>query len=287
VFTRVRADGESGADPKLCWTDYGVADGPLPDRFDRGLWHATNPAIGTRVGIEEIERELGLLSEEGFARERLGWWGDPDALSVGQMISADTWAGLLDETSTFEGPVSFGVYMAWDRSSTAIVAAGRRSDGKYHLEVLPAVQGGTKESLPGTRWVTGRVSDINTAWTPVATVIDGYSAASSLIPSLEEAGVEITVTNASDMAKACGNFYDAAMEDNLRHLGSPRLAAAVVAAKKRDLQDSWAWDRKDRTSDITQLVAATLALHGLIAHAPEKPKKIPQVHAWPDEEEAE
>ena len=30
--------------------------------------------------------------------------------------------------------------------------------------------------------------------------------------------------------------------------------------------DSWAWDRKDRSSDITQLVAVTLALHGLIEH---------------------
>jgi hypothetical protein len=43
----------------------------------------------------------------------------------------------------------------------------------------------------------------------------------------------------------------------------------VTAAKKRDLSDGWAWDRKDGTSDITQLNAVTLALHGLVNHPPQ------------------
>jgi hypothetical protein len=66
------------------------------------------------------------------------------------------------------------------------------------------------------------------------------------------------------MARACGNFYDAVVEQKLRHQGSAPLAASVVSGKRRDLADSWAWDRKDTSSDITQLVAVTLALHGLI-----------------------
>ena len=39
----------------------------------------------------------------------------------------------------------------------------------------------------------------------------------------------------------------------------PLLDAAVAGAKKRITGDSWAWDRKDPTTDVTPLMAATLA----------------------------
>ena len=53
---------------------------------------------------------------------------------------------------------------------------------------------------------------------------------------------------------------------SLRHRGAPPLARSVTSAKRRDLSDAWAWDRKDKDSDITQLMAVTLGLHGLIEH---------------------
>ena len=41
-----------------------------------------------------------------------------------------------------------------------------------------------------------------------------------------------------------------------------RLTLALSAASKRPLLDRWAWNRKTASSDITPVVAATLALWG-------------------------
>jgi hypothetical protein len=58
------------------------------------------------------------------------------------------------------------------------------------------------------------------------------------------------------------------------HLDQPLLNTAVAAARKRAVGDAWAWHRKDSTTDITPLVAATLALWGF-AHSAARPKKQP------------
>src|SRR5690606_12432962 len=68
---------------------------------------------------------------------------------------------------------------------------------------------------------------------------------------------------AREMAQACGEFYDAVVEGQLRHLGQPELNAAIGGARKRNLADAWAWHRRDAAVNISPLVAATLALHGV------------------------
>jgi hypothetical protein len=52
------------------------------------------------------------------------------------------------------------------------------------------------------------------------------------------------------------------MAGRLRHIDQTPLTAAVQGARKRPLLDAWAWNRKDATTDITPLVAVTLAMHG-------------------------
>jgi hypothetical protein len=148
-----------------------------------------------------------------------------------------------------------------DRAFTSIGAAGRRSDGLSHVEVVKRDR--------GTSWVVdylvARVRDHK----PSAVLCDGRGPAASLIDPLKNEGVEVIAVTASEHAQACGNFYDAACGVNergepvrtLRHLGTPELAAAIRGAQKRTLADAWAWDRKSSSVDISPLVAVTLA-HG-------------------------
>jgi len=65
----------------------------------------------------------------------------------------------------------------------------------------------------------------------------------------------------ADMAQACGALFDAALSDDLRHLGQSMLDAALRGARKRDRGDSWTWSRQSG-ADISPLVAVTLASHG-------------------------
>jgi hypothetical protein len=69
------------------------------------------------------------------------------------------------------------------------------------------------------------------------------------------------------MRQACGAFYDAATDGSLVHIDSPLLNKAVANARKRNIgavaDGGWGWSRKDAESDITPLVAVTLAMRGL------------------------
>lgn len=238
-------------------------DGCAADDMD--YIRMANPALGRRITEDYVRAERDALPPEEFVRERLGWWDKPD-IGGEPLIKAEQWLDLTDANSEPIDPVAFGVYVNISRSTAAIAVAGRRADGRFHVGVVPAVRDRQIDTLPGTGWIAERVKELFDQWAPCAVVIDGHSAAASLITTIEEFGVPVVNTNATDMAKACGVFYDAVTEKNIHHRGAQPLTRAVTSAKKRDLVDAWAWDRKDRSSDITQLVAVTLALHGVIEH---------------------
>ena len=228
-----------------------------------------------RISVEYIRNERRTLASkpDEYGRERAGWWDKPD-VGAEALIKPDRWNELVDAKSEPLDPVAFGVYVKLDRTVSAIGVCGRRADGKLHVGVVPAVRGKPIDSLPGTAWIPDRVKELVDQWKPCATVIDGHSAAASLITTIEGLGVEVTKSNATDLTKACGALYDAIMADrdseaSLRHRGATPLTRAAISAKRRDLSDAWAWDRKDKDSDITQLMAVTLALHGFIEHQPE------------------
>lgn len=248
--TQLRAVRERGlaADPSLAYFEWSVADGA--DLDDPEAWATANPGMGIRIAEEFVGRERAALPEAEFARERLGVW---EALRGASVIDADVWHGLTDPLSRPEDPVAFAADATPDRAWASIGLAGRRADGRWHHEVVANER--------GIGWVAGRLAELQ-KWRPCATVIDPGGPLGSILPALEEAGVEVATVTAREMAQACGGFYDAVTDGQSRHLGSGVLNAAVDAARKRPLGDAWAWHRKDATTDISPLVAVTLAQFG-------------------------
>lgn len=272
AFTAKRRQALDGdTDDDMVYVEFS-AD-PDADLDDRSQWPIMNPSYPSRTPLESMLRmRKNMPDDESWRREAMGIW----PISGGGLISPDLWASLVDSGSTPTDPVSFGVYVNQMQTSAAIAVAAYRADGNVHIGVVPAASSNPAvTALPGTRWIPARVKELAEKWKPCATVIDGRSAAASLIPAIEELGVEVTTTTAGDMARACGNFLAGVNEGTLRHQGIQALTTSVLAGKKRDLSDAWAWDRKDKTSDITQLVAVTLALHGLIVHG-----RPPVVEVW-------
>ena len=249
VFTRVRRDGEKNLDARLAWTDYGVPDGSLPDCDDQTLWHQVNPALTTRLGIAEVVRERNLMSDEGFARERLGWWGDGNTgLSD---IDQRAWADCRDDTSTITGSRTLGVDVNLDHSWACISGAGKRDDG------LPSVEDIVHDR--GTGWVVRRVKELLDKHGRVPVAIDARSPAASLIPDFEAAGIEVLKLSTADVTQACGWLFSAVNDRAIRHCGSD-LDKAVAGAIKRNVGDAFAWGRKQSVTDITPLNSATWAL---------------------------
>jgi hypothetical protein len=192
----------------------------------------------------------------------VGDWPDEPDTDPHYVVDPVRWAELVDRTSEPQNPVSFGVAAAQDRSSAAICVAGLRSDGLVHVEVV--------DQRKGVAWVVDRMVQLDQRQAPCAVVVDPGGAAGSLITPLEQAGVSVQKVTAREYAQACGRFFVAATERSeeqptggLRHQNDVRLNMALESAQTRPLSESWAWDSKAGTTDISPLAAVTLAMRGL------------------------
>lgn len=261
VLTAIRNRGLKGDDPSLVYAEWSAdedayRDDPVAVATDPQQWAAANPGMGIRITPEHIAREQRSMPPKSFMVERLGIGDWPDLTPGGaSVVDLDLWASLADPESAVDGPVVFAVDATPERSAGAIAVAGRRADGLLHAEVVA--------DRPGTGWMLRRLVELHQTWRPRGVVLDPTSAAGSLIPGLQDAGIEPQLVSGREMAQACGAFYDLVVEDRgVRHLGQPQLSAALSVAKKRDLGDAWGWHRKNSGVNIAPLVAVTLALHG-------------------------
>lgn len=250
VFGRFRAAGLEGKDSRLAYLEW-AAD-PGDDLDDPEVWAKANPAYGTRIGYEAISDERSTLSDDQFAMERLGMWSGSSRQSV---IDLDSWALVADESSFAADRLALAIDIAPDRSTASVAVAGMREDGRWHVEL--------DENRRGTAWLAGWIESRCERADVRAVVVDAMSPAASLIDELAQRKIKVTTTSARDMSAACGNFFDGVMDARLAHIDQPQLTFALSQARKRPIGDGgWGWNRKHGDSDITPIVAATLALWG-------------------------
>lgn len=260
VWTRIRSGALDGTDPRIAWYEWSVA-GDV-DLDDRALWASTNPALGTRLNVETLEAERNRFSDAGFARERLGMWASEKTLAV---IPGEKWEKLAVADVPDSPPLAFGLDMSHDRV-VSIAACVQNGDAK-HVEV--AATDLVTSSTGVIEWLVER------AGKTIPVVVDRQSPAFSMVDALKAAGVVVRETGPSDMGRACGAFYDAAIEATITHFDQDQLNDAVMGAKKRKIGDAglWGWDRKSVEVDISALVAATLALYGSSKTVSKKPSQ--------------
>ncbi|WP_327329848.1 terminase [Streptomyces sp. NBC_01201] len=234
-----------------------------------------NPALGYRLTLEHTERERLTMSDEIFARERLGVGDYPsDGEDTWRVISEDVWRALADGTSAMADPVSFAVDVTPERSHAAICAAGRSGEA-VHVEVV--------DHRPGTGWVVERLVELVEKWEPCAVVIDPGGPAGSLIPAVRK---ELEVLGLPDLliepktreiAGASGQFFDAVASQAIVHLDQAPLSTALAGADKRPVGDGWAWARRGVSVDISPLVGCTLAVWGHAERADVEPEGAPNL----------
>lgn len=308
VLFQLRRQARALAD-QITFLDYG-AEGALDaleflDLDDVETWKRTNPSevhagSGHGVSIETMARERAVMSDAGYARERLCIW--PPDLSEGfGVITKEQWDAMLDVRSgSDDWPIPDGT-APYERSvfslakefkdgepptklvgrpviavdvspraqghvTSSLCLAQRRQDGKRHIELL------ARQS--GTSWVIDTLRAFLLANPDVGgIVIDPGSPAGSLLADIENLLIEMGIPTdlimkmaSRDVASAFGMIYDAANETqpSVVHVGQPELAQAVGGAVKRNVgTDGSGWDRKNASTDITPLVGCTYALWGL------------------------
>jgi hypothetical protein len=260
VFTRTRAAGLEGRDPRLAWHEWSIPapghDDPPLDLDDPGLLARSNPALGGRVLQETIEDDRSGLSYEGFARERLGVWFDGLGMNA-RPIDPRAWEDLQDAGSAPEKVAAFGVEVSLDRAFSAIGVAGLRADRRIHVELLPTRRGGAEFVGRGAGWVISRCVELDAAQGPAVWALDGGGEAAGLADDLQKAGLKVIIMSTADVAAASSGLAEAVRDKTVvPHGPRPELVAAVEGAKKRPLNDGkYALGRRVSTADITALLA--------------------------------
>ena len=235
---------------------------------DPDTWRACMPALGITVPIEAIRSDFESMREPEFRRAYLNQRQDRAAAAPWQIISEEDWKACADTSSAIADQPTIALDVTPSRSMASLCAAGTRSDGAAHVEVIG--------NRPGTSWVLDWFAAEDRVRTYRTIVIDPVSGANSLVSDLRNLGLQIVEVGTRQMVAGCGKFYDLATQGRLRHIDQVPLNAAVAGSKKRNLGDAWAWHRRDNSVDVSPLVAATLALQAHVA--PElRPQGTPQI----------
>jgi hypothetical protein len=238
------------------------------NRNDPEAWRLASPSYGVIQKQRDVQRlhskAASPLAKALFDADYLGWGDYPiDAADVEPVIPEGIWQAMINPSPRLLGPIAIAVDRSPDRKHWAIAAAQRTDDDRIHIELGPY------EGTWSNSDLVEKILDIVTEWDPVALTIDQKSPAAVLKPLLiMEAGVEPVMTNASELALACGGFVDAALAGQISHCDQQLLNDSVASAIKRDLPGGgFAWDKPPGAS-VAELMAATLSHWALLTFAP-------------------
>ena len=243
---------------KLAWFEWC----PESDEFDymnEEVWYQAIPSLHEEKGVllEAVREAATTNSPEIFTKEWLNVWPSRDAV---QVINTELWDSLARTDITVGNQIVFGVDISRERDRASIGASGLVRD-YTPVELI--------ECKEGTSWILPRLVELCKKYN-TKVVIDTGSPAASLIPELEKQNIGVMSIHLRDYARACGSFYDAVQAKTISHLDDPNLRSAIMGSTKRPLGDSWAWNRQS-TTNITPLVAVTLARYGVVTKIEDQP----------------
>lgn len=242
---RGRAVVQAGETEGVAFFEWSADDDADPS--DPETWWSCMPALGHTVDVATVKSHYLTTDSAEFTRAYLNRWTSTRALPP---IDLGAWQATADPECVPAGRLVLGLDIAPNRQQGSLAVC----DGT-NLELLRAGVS-VDELATAARDIYDRHDDIDALW------LDPAGPAGSLIPDLEAAGVSVYTVTAREMGQACAAFHDAVVGHQLKHRADTRLSAALGAAEKRSLGDLWLWNRKSTTSDITPMVAATLAHHG-------------------------
>jgi hypothetical protein len=255
VLRKWRTNALANNDKRLAWHEWSVE--AIGDVTDRDRWYATNPALGTRISLVAVESELTTLSEDGFARERLGHWSE---IVVDRVIQLAEWAPCaisLEEAQQITGRRAFGVKFSPQGNRLSVAACVRPvGGGKPYIECIRDVSivGGTAEIR---EYLLER-------WRTTALIaVDGLNGAGALVEELRQEKVSkkaVVLVKTGDVTKASSMLLSAIREQRIVHMDQPALNESALKSHKRPIGNNggWGFGSTDEV-DSTPIEACSLA----------------------------
>jgi hypothetical protein len=240
---------------RIAYFEYATPDDvTIGDPMDVAPFH---PAYGHTQDADAFRIAFDQLGPVEYARAYGNQW--PSAETSWKA----TWPRLSTPDPMPAGlRVWFGVDATPNLSGAAITAAVKDADDVVHLEVI--------EHRPGVDWLTTRLRDLSKGHRAAVSIARG-GPIGYLVPDLQQAGVRIDALSGEEFVAAGTRFRSLVAAGLIRHRDDPRLNDAVASAIARDTGDRSAWRRRDTTTDISPLVAVSMA-----AAAAARPRATPK-----------
>lgn len=275
-FTAAGGSGTEYAANPAHDVSLGLFEWSAPDECDLedvdGILQA-NPSIGygaITVAACLSEARASDLNEAGYRTEVLCQWVaarvepfiSPTDYREVQLPSA-TIAELIDPGSR----TVFGVDTSADRSTSHIAVATRLSDGRPFVQVVA--------SRPGMLWVVDflREQAERLGLVEIALQTKGCPAMEFASP-VESAGFTLHKVDGGLIGSATGRLKDRIRDRAIAMVDQPALRLGFEGGLTAMYAENQAWSRRKSLTDVSPVIAVTLALYGLEACEPE-PVEIP------------
>lgn len=277
VLRTIRDRGRRGGDPGLAYVEWCAPELPCADSEcdhtygregcqldDHENWRKANPAMGRRISEEFIANERRAMPAREFARERLGWFEDPEPVTG---FDLEQWQACADREADLDSPAVLAVDVSPNSASASVVACG----GPVHVV----------DHRPGTGWVVERLAELFAEKAPSVLVLDPTGPAAALIDDLLGSGFvvrdketpdgNLVLLTGQQSQQACAYLVDRIVQGTFVHRDEQALNLAAVGARRRQSGDAWRWSRRDSGVDISPLVAATGAHFVWVTDHPDGP----------------
>lgn len=220
----------------LAFFEWSIADDQ--DIDDPATWRDFMPALGRTVDPDTIATDMAGMT----LPERLRAYGNRPTATSDTVLPEALWERVCRPQIAPEGDcLGFAFDVAQDRSTAAVAA----SDG-HRVELV--------DHRPGTGWVVDRCNQLTAAHGgPVG--FDKNGPAGALGDLLDRPA---PLQN-QEVVKACGSMFDAICQGNVLIRQDDRLDASARGVVKRKTGDTFVWSRTASTTDVTPLMASTLA----------------------------
>lgn len=257
VFKRVRAAALDFPGEHTAWHEWGVQAKSIDDidTSDRSLWYECNPALGIRLDEDFTAEEQQTMSDDGFARERLGWWS-PTSGVMRYAMQEWQWDELATDEPPEDGKLAYGVRFSADGSEVSLAVALKHEDG-VHVEQVRR-----ENASAGLTWLADFIAERKDK--ACICVIDGKSGVQALVDRLERMPKGyIHVASAADATSAATTLVDMVNESRLSwYAPQSDLRDSAVTSVRRNIGNSGSWGFGGENP--TPVTAASLAVWGVM-----------------------
>jgi len=235
----------AGLDSRTLYIEFSAPDDA--DWLDPLTWWSTMPALGFTVTEEKVAAEAESLGETEFRRAYLNQWRD--MMHSEWKIPEPKWTLCMDKDAGITDKIVWAIDVSPDRARISISVASLLPEGPVFIEAIETFAS-TTDAIEALAQLVADHGGL---------VFYDHVTTGSLAPDMDEAGIVAFPITARDVIQAAAALYDAVVNHRVRHTGDYVLTEALSGAATRKVGEGWTWARGPSMSDISSLVAATIA----------------------------